>query len=240
MTLGAVLGERAVLDRRDRLAREQLITREQEAREKVTSILESITDAFFAVDLDWRFTYVNREAERLLNRSRAALLGQSLWDKYSDAIGSNFQQQYRRAVQDQVTVRFEDYYAPLDIWLDVRAYPSPGGLSVFFRDVSRRKRAEETLRESEERFRALAENATVGIFVGLASWNDFLLPMLMTQSTGMRTLPLGLIHFVQSGLIAQEEHRFALIVMMTLPVIVIFVLLQRQFVRGLTAGAVKS
>ena len=82
--------------------------------------------------------------------------------------------------------------------------------------------------------------ATVGIFVGLASWNDFLLPMIMTQSTGMQTLPLGLINFVQSGLIAQEEHRFAFIVMMTVPVIVIFVLLQREFIRGLTAGAVKS
>lgn len=82
--------------------------------------------------------------------------------------------------------------------------------------------------------------ATVGIFVGLASWNDFLLPMIMTQSMGMQTLPLGLINFVQSGLIAQEEHRFAFIVMMTVPVVVIFVLLQREFIRGLTAGAVKS
>jgi ABC-type glycerol-3-phosphate transport system permease component len=82
--------------------------------------------------------------------------------------------------------------------------------------------------------------ATVGIFVGLASWNDFLLPMLMTQTSDMRTLPLGLITFVQSGLIAQEEHRFAMIVMMTLPVVVIFLLLQRQFIRGLTAGAVKQ
>lgn len=82
--------------------------------------------------------------------------------------------------------------------------------------------------------------ATVGIFVGLASWNDFLLPMLMTQSTDMRTLPLGLITFVQGGLFIQEEHRFAMIVMMTLPVVVIFLLLQRQFIRGLTAGAVKQ
>jgi raffinose/stachyose/melibiose transport system permease protein len=82
--------------------------------------------------------------------------------------------------------------------------------------------------------------ATVGIFIGLASWNDFLLPMIMTQSTGMRTLPLGLINFQQTTVIVQEEHRFALILMMTLPVIVIFVLLQRQFIRGLTAGAVKA
>jgi len=81
--------------------------------------------------------------------------------------------------------------------------------------------------------------ATVGIFVGLASWNDFLLPMLMTQTSDMRTLPLGLITFVQSGLVIQEENRFAYIVMMTLPVVVIFLLLQRQFLAGLTAGAVK-
>ena len=82
--------------------------------------------------------------------------------------------------------------------------------------------------------------ATVGIFVGLASWNDFLLPMLMTQSTDMKTLPLGLIAFQDSSIVVQEERRFAMIVMMTLPVVVIFLLLQRQFIRGLTAGAVKQ
>jgi len=82
--------------------------------------------------------------------------------------------------------------------------------------------------------------ATVGIFVGLASWNDFLLPMIMTQSVDMRTLPLGLITFVDSSIVVQEERRFAMIVMMTLPVVIIFLLLQRQFIRGLTAGAVKQ
>jgi ABC-type glycerol-3-phosphate transport system permease component len=82
--------------------------------------------------------------------------------------------------------------------------------------------------------------ATVGIFVGLAAWNDFLLPMLMTQSSDMRTLPMGLITFIRSGISVQTEHRFALIVLMTLPVVIVFVLLQRQFIRGLTAGAVKE
>ena len=145
--------------------RERLLAREQEAREKVTTILESITDAFFAVDREWRFTYVNREAERLLKRSREELLGQSVWHEYTDAVGSTFQREYRRAMEEQTTVRFEEYYAPLGMWLDVRAYPSPGGLSVFFRDETPRKRTEQTLRESEERFRALAQNASVGIFV---------------------------------------------------------------------------
>jgi raffinose/stachyose/melibiose transport system permease protein len=82
--------------------------------------------------------------------------------------------------------------------------------------------------------------ATVGIFMGLASWNDFLLPMIMTQSTEMRTLPLGLITFVQTSMVVQDEQRFAMLVMMTVPVVILFLLLQRQFIRGLTAGAVKQ
>ena len=81
---------------------------------------------------------------------------------------------------------------------------------------------------------------TVGIFVGLAAWNDFLLPMLFTTTTSMATLPLGLITFVQNDLTQQTESRFALIVMMMLPAVVLFIALQRQFIQGLAAGAVKE
>src|SRR5207248_4274067 len=81
---------------------------------------------------------------------------------------------------------------------------------------------------------------TVGIFLGLASWNDFLLPMLFTSTNDMRTLPLGLLTFIENNVVLQQEHRFALIVMMTLPVVVLFLIMQRQFIQGLTAGAVKE
>lgn len=81
---------------------------------------------------------------------------------------------------------------------------------------------------------------TVGIFVGLAAWNDFLLPMISTSTPDMRTLPLGLLTFIRSDLVSLNEDRFALIVLMTLPVLVLFVLLQRQFIQGITAGAVKE
>ena len=145
--------------------RERLIARERDAREQVTAILESITDAFFAVDRDWRFTHVNREAERLLKRSREELLGRSLWEEFAAASGTRFEHEYRRAVAERTTVEFVACYEPLGIWVDVRAYPAGDGLSVFFRDVTERKRAEERLRESEARFRAFAENATVAIFV---------------------------------------------------------------------------
>lgn len=145
--------------------REQLLAQEREVSDRVTNILESVTDAFFTVDTRWRFTYVNREAERLLRRSRGELLGRDLWQEFPEAAGSIFQREYRRAMAERKTVQFEGRYPPLDAWFDVRAYPAASGLSVYFRDVTARRRAQERLRESEERFRTLAENATMAIFV---------------------------------------------------------------------------
>lgn len=145
--------------------REELLDRERRARERVTTILESITDAFFALDQHWRFTYVNREAERMLQRSRGELLGRSIWDEFPDAVGTTFSQEYERAIAEQTTVQFEAFYPPLNRWFEVRAYPSPEGLSVYFHDVTDRRQAAEALRESEARFRAFAENAVSAIFV---------------------------------------------------------------------------
>ena len=137
--------------------RERLLERERGSRAQVTTILESITDAFFALDRDWHLTYVNRAAERLLQRSREALVGRNLWEQFPEAVGTAFHREYRRAVSEQVTVDFEEFYEPLNAWFDVHAYPSPEGLSVYFHDVTERRRAAEALRESEERYRLLVD-----------------------------------------------------------------------------------
>jgi PAS domain S-box-containing protein len=136
--------------------RERLLAREQKARGQVTTILESITDAFFAVDREWRFTYLNHEAERLLKRPREGLLGHNLWEAFS--VTSTFEHEYKRAVAEQRTATFEAYSQALGLWVDVHAYPSEDGLSVFFRDITRRKQAEAALREGEERFRTLGNS----------------------------------------------------------------------------------
>jgi len=138
--------------------RERLLARERHAREQVTTILESITDAFFAADREWRFTYVNREAERLLRRPREELLGRTVWEEFPEAVGAPFGREYHRAMETQTTVQLEEYYPPLGAWFDVHAYPSADGISVFFRDVTVRRRALEAVRESEERFRTLGNS----------------------------------------------------------------------------------
>ncbi|MHB1556682.1 MAG: hybrid sensor histidine kinase/response regulator, partial [Isosphaeraceae bacterium] len=131
--------------------------------QRIRSILESITDAFFALDRDWRFTYVNRQAEHLLGRGRDDLVGKHLWEEYPAALGTDFEVYYRRAMDENVTVNFETYYPPHERWYDVHAYPSPEGLAVYFRDANERRRAAEALRDSEARFRAVVESNMVGI-----------------------------------------------------------------------------
>ncbi|HEV2131096.1 MAG TPA: PAS domain-containing protein, partial [Longimicrobiaceae bacterium] len=128
------------------LAVEQVARGEAEAAQRrVTRILESITDAFFALDPEWRFTYVNPEAEQLLQRPAEALVGRNVWEEFPEAVDAVFYRMYHQAVAEQRTVEFQEFYPPLDAWLAVRAYPSEEGLAVYFRDITDQKRAEEAL-----------------------------------------------------------------------------------------------
>src|SRR5688572_22078679 len=110
--------------------------------EQIRRILESITDGFFALDNQWRFTYVNRQTEALLRKDRQDLLGQSIWDKIPQAAGSTFYEQCHKAVSEQTDIKFEDFYPQLESWFEVYACPSPDGLSVYFNDITERKLSE--------------------------------------------------------------------------------------------------
>jgi PAS domain S-box-containing protein len=136
-----------------------------DAEEQSAAILESITDAFVALDTDWRFTYVNEAAEKLLRFSRADLLGLSLWSAFPDVAGTRFEDAYRRAVRDGVAVRVEDYFAPLDLWASVHAYPSGEGLSIYFQDISARKLAEARHAAAEAHYRRLVCSIPQAVYV---------------------------------------------------------------------------
>jgi diguanylate cyclase (GGDEF)-like protein/PAS domain S-box-containing protein len=122
--------------------------------QRLTNILESITDAFFTLDLEWRFDYVNTAAERLLDRRAEDLVSRNVWAEFPAAVGTPIEREYHRAMRDNVTVALEEYYEPLGLWFDIRAYPSEEGLSVYFRDVSERHAMEDQLREQREALQA--------------------------------------------------------------------------------------
>ena len=129
----------------------------QEQEQRTRTILESITDAFCTLDREWRFTYANHQAELLLGRKRDELLGRNHWKEFPDTLGTDVERNFRRAMTKNVAATFEIFYPSHDRWYEIHAYPSLDGLSVYFRDVSQRRRDEEALRESEEKLRLLAD-----------------------------------------------------------------------------------
>jgi PAS domain S-box-containing protein len=155
---------RDITARKEAEERERLLVREQAARERATDILESISDAFYAVDMEWRFTYVNGKAEELWGRSREELLGKNVWEVFPEAVEAEPYRQIGRAMVEGVTTEFETRTSRHGTWVAGRAYPSREGLSVYFRDVTERKRAEEEIRQSEERYRSFVEQSTEGIW----------------------------------------------------------------------------
>ncbi|WP_295999119.1 bifunctional diguanylate cyclase/phosphodiesterase [Rugamonas sp.] len=110
--------------------------------ERLTTTLESITDAFLMVDRDWTLTYLNSEAERLLQCTRENVVGVNVWTSFPEAVGGPYYRAYHKAMETNTSVSFEEYYEPLDLWTEIRAYPSQEGLAIYFLDISQRKASE--------------------------------------------------------------------------------------------------
>jgi PAS domain S-box-containing protein len=161
---------------------------EEESRllaERLKTTLESITDAFFTVNQEWRFTFVNREAERLLGRTRADLIGRDLWSEFPAAGASTFEHECRRAMERGESVALEEFFRPLNIWISARAYPSPQGLVVYFSDISARRHAEQALRTSEAEFRTLAEAMPQIVWATRADGGNIYFNQRWTEYTGL-------------------------------------------------------
>ncbi|MBP0004056.1 MAG: GAF domain-containing protein [Cyanobacteria bacterium SBC] len=113
----------------------------------IVEILESITEAFFAIDRHWQFVYINRRAEKLWNVCKSELLGRTLWHVFPDLEKTNFAQECQAAFDTQTVRHFEEYYEPLGIWLEVRVHPELDRLSIYFRDVTIHKHNENIILE---------------------------------------------------------------------------------------------
>ncbi|HEY7767730.1 ATP-binding protein [Longimicrobium sp.] len=143
----------------------RLLALEQEARARLNAILESITDAFFHLDRDWRFTYINRGTREIiravLQRDPDEVMGVPFWDAVPQFRGTRFEDEYRRAMETQQPAHFEEFAPMFGVWFEVHAYPSADGLSVYFRDVTQRKHTEQELQRYADQLHALAQAALV-------------------------------------------------------------------------------
>lgn len=135
-------------------------------KEKI-NIIESIGDAFFTVNKDFIVTYWNKTAEQILNVKRETILGKNLWELFPDAVDLPSYSNYKEVIRTQTAMTFEDYYGT---WLEVNAYPSEEGLSVFFRDITLRKEADERLLKAYEEKNNILESIGDAFFTLDKNW----------------------------------------------------------------------
>ncbi|WP_440763843.1 PAS domain-containing sensor histidine kinase [Natronorubrum sp. DTA7] len=146
------------------------VTERQQAERELEEILGRVSDAFYALDEEFRFTHVNERAEELLQRSEPELLGNRLWDVFPSAAEiDEVWDAFQTAMDAQEATSYELYYDTLEFWVEANIYPSETGVSVYFRDVTERKEREsdriellQDLRESEERLRLALEAGGMG------------------------------------------------------------------------------
>lgn len=145
-----------ITERRDAQQKIEKIYREKE------TVLNRISDAMISVDNDWRYTFINDAAMTDHPLSKEATIGKIIWDIHPEMKGTLFWEKYHQAMNERKVVEFENHYPPFNRWFSVKIYPSPDGLTIFYRDITDYKKTEEQILKNEIRLRKAQEIGKMG------------------------------------------------------------------------------
>lgn len=157
--------QRMFLTARDVTGQEQARAALLRSEAALNAMLDSIGDAFFAVDANWRLTYANSKAGEFVGVEAGSAIGRDLLSVAPDLRQSPTLLHYRRAMETRQADTFEVFWAPRRVWLEVRVYPHADGISVYFHEITGKREAEHALRKSEQRFRKLFNQAGDGLMI---------------------------------------------------------------------------
>lgn len=142
------------------------VTDRVHAEQERQQMVERILDAVVTISANWRILQANARAGLLLGRQPEALIGQDVWTVFPESLGFRFREVYERCMATQKPEVFEEYFSSAKVWYESHIYPSPEGLSVYFRDITERKQGVQSLRDAKEQAENLINGANVMV-VGL-------------------------------------------------------------------------
>ncbi len=122
----------------------------KEEHDRTIDILENMNDAFVSLDRNWRFTYINKKAGKIFAQNPKDIIGKNIWEEFPEGVGQPFHRNYKKAMNEKVFIRMEEYYLPFDKWFENRINPTEKGIAIFFTDITERKKAEETIKRERD------------------------------------------------------------------------------------------
>lgn len=139
------------------------VTEGFEAERQLRDTLESIRDGFYVLDKDWKFVYLNSQAEYMFDLHRKEVIGKTLWEIFPSTRGTSLEREFRIAAGGEIR-EFQFNYEPWNRWFLLRCFPrTNGGVSAYFVDITERKQLEEQLRKERELLQAIIEGIPVMI-----------------------------------------------------------------------------
>lgn len=138
---------------------DQKVEAQQELLEKnaeIEDILESITDGFYAMNEKWEVTYINKEAERILDCKREDLIGKNIWQFFPIVKESTVYAEFERAMEQKTSSHFDTFFEPLGVWASISIYPKKDGLSVYFVDITTQQKHTQMIEKQNEQLKKIS------------------------------------------------------------------------------------
>lgn len=170
----------------------------EKSNELINNIFDSITDGFLSLDYNGNIIYLNNKVKQALNVNRREIIGKKVWSEFPFLKGTEFEQNFFKAIHKQVPTQYEKFSEEFNGWLEVRLYPKKEIISISLTDITQRKKFEQKLKESEQRYRTIVESSKDGIGIHIDDKFVFANQAFLNQ--------MGATHF--NEVINQPVHKF--------------------------------